>query len=592
MKKIINKLNSFANMVVKGIKFLWKEYHFLVPFCMWKRYTNLFIDKVKKSFIIFYNPDSIKEYNDYLSKYISQNIIINKKIKNDILVTIFIIVQDDKFLKECIKSCINQTYSNISIEVVGYFNLKFMGKEKNVSFHCLNKKENILTKLNDLVFRNIGNYFLFLDSNGVIDENFVYFAIRDILDNDSLSLIYTDEDFINENGVRCNPLFKPDFSYDTLLGYNYINHFSLINRETFIKVNGFDDNLKINYFYDLVLKISENTKDIKHISKILYHHYCYDNNHYDEYDTIVENALKRRNLDAINYRKGKYNILEYKMKSKPLISIIIPTKDLSSTLDECLQSIYTKTTYDNFEMIIINNNSKEAETFILFNNYKKKYKNFYVIDANIEFNYSKINNLAVENCKGEFIVFLNNDTSIITQNWLELMLGYAQQNHIGAVGCKLLYPDNTIQHAGVILGVNGVASHAFVGYKNTDVGVEGRLTIPYNYSAVTAACLMIEKNKFYEIGGFNEYLKVSYNDVDLNLKLVEKGYFNVFLPTVELYHNESKSRGLETTKEKYKQLLKEQKYMYEKWKNFILNDPMYNENYSKNKLFLLDNTMK
>ena len=592
MKKIINKLNNFANMVVKGIKFLWKEYHFLVPFCMWKRYTNLFIDKVKKSFIIFYNPDSIKEYNDYLSKCISQNIIINKKIKNDILVTIFIIVQDDKFLKECIKSCINQTYSNISIEVVGYFNSKFMGKEKNVSFHCLSKKENILTKLNDLVFKNIGNYFLFLDSNGVIDENFVYFAIRDILDNDSLSLIYTDEDFINENGVRCNPLFKPDFSYDTLLGYNYINHFSLINREIFIKVNGFDDNLKINYFYDLVLKISENTKDIKHISKILYHHYCYDNNHYDEYDTIVENALKRRNLDAINYRKGKYNILEYKMKSKPLISIIIPTKDLSSTLDECLQSIYTKTTYDNFEMIIINNNSKEDETFILFNNYKKKYKNFYVIDANIEFNYSKINNLAVENCKGEFIVFLNNDTSIITQNWLELMLGYAQQNHIGAVGCKLLYPDNTIQHAGVILGVNGVASHAFAGYKNTDVGVEGRLTIPYNYSAVTAACLMIEKNKFYEIGGFNEYLKVSYNDVDLNLKLVEKGYFNVFLPTVELYHNESKSRGLETTKEKYKQLLKEQKYMDEKWKNFILNDPMYNENYSKNKLFLLDNTMK
>ena len=179
---------------------------------------------------------------------------------NDILVTIFIIVQDDKFLKECIKSCINQTYSNISMEVVGYFNSKFMGKEKNVSFHCLSKKENILTKLNDLVFKNIGNYFLFLDSNGVIDENFVYFAIRDILDNDSLSLIYTDEDFINENGVRCNPLFKPDFSYDTLLGYNYINHFSLINREIFIKVNGFDDNLKINYFYDLVLKISENSR--------------------------------------------------------------------------------------------------------------------------------------------------------------------------------------------------------------------------------------------------------------------------------------------------------------------------------------------
>ena len=200
----------------------------------------------------------------------------------------------------------------------------------------------------------------------------------------------------------------------------------------------------------------------------------------------------------------------------------------------------------------------------MFDKYKSEHSNFRVIDANYEFNYSKINNQGVTAANGEFIVLLNNDTEIITPNWLELMVGYAMQPHIGAVGAKLLYPDNTVQHAGVILGIGGIAQHTFIGCVKEDPGFYGRLSVPFNYSAVTAACLMVAKDKFNEVGGLEEYLQVAFNDIDFNLKLLEKGYYNVCLNHVELYHHESKSRGLDTTSEKYKRFVSEHDYMKDK----------------------------
>ena len=204
----------------------------------------------------------------------------------------------------------------------------------------------------------------------------------------------------------------------------------------------------------------------------------------------------------------------------------------------------------------------------------------------------KSNNIAVEKATGEYIVLLNNDTEVITGDWLKIMVGYAMQKHIGAVGPKLLYPDETVQHGGVILGLGGVASHAYIGATRDDFGMYGRLRVPYNYSACTAACLMIKKTKFLEVGGLEENLKVAYNDIDFNIKLLEKGYYNVFLPNVELLHYESKSRGLDTTSEKYKRFQLEEKYMYDKWKNKLTEDRFYNPNFSKKGWFMLDKADK
>ena len=216
----------------------------------------------------------------------------------------------------------------------------------------------------------------------------------------------------------------------------------------------------------------------------------------------------------------------------------------------------------------MNNNSEKKETFELFNKYKQKYSNFRVIDANYEFNYSKINNQGVREAKGEYLVLLNNDTEIITPNWLEIMVGYAMQPHIGAVGAKLLYPDNTVQHAGIILGIGGIAQHCFIENPREDVGFYGRLSVPFNYSAVTAACLMISKEKYNEVNGLEETLQVAFNDVDFNLKLIDKGYYNICLNHVELYHHESKSRGDDTIdmkSEKYRRFVSEHDYMKDKW---------------------------
>lgn len=228
---------------------------------------------------------------------------------------------------------------------------------------------------------------------------------------------------------------------------------------------------------------------------------------------------------------------------------------------------------------------------IYLKNIKINNSNFRVIDANYEFNYSKINNQAVEAAKGEYIVLLNNDTEIITPHWLQVMVGYAMQPHIGAVGAKLLYPDNTVQHAGIILGIGGIAQHCFIDNPREDVGFYGRLSVPFNYSAVTAACLMVSKEKYLEVNGLEEDLQVAFNDVDFNLKLLKQGYYNICLNQVELYHYESKSRGddtVDTNSAKYRRFVQEHDYIKDKWGYMLYSDRFYNPNLSLKKAFVLD----
>ncbi|MFV0424582.1 MAG: glycosyltransferase family 2 protein, partial [Bacilli bacterium] len=257
-------------------------------------------------------------------------------------------------------------------------------------------------------------------------------------------------------------------------------------------------------------------------------------------------------------------------------------------LSVCLKSIYEKTTYKNYEIIVVDNGSKEEETLNLFDEYSK-YENFRVLRLDCEFNYSYLNNEAVKIANGEYILLLNNDTEVITTNWIEQMLGYARQNHVGAVGSKLYFPDNTIQHCGVILGLYLVAGHCFWNYSK-DYDYDNLTKIASNFSAVTAACLMVSKDKFIEVGMLNEVeLKVGSNDVDLCIRLMNAGYYNVLNPQVELYHHESKSRGIDNkTIEKYNRCKGEVEYMLKNYNDLIVNDPFYNKNYSLMKAYFLD----
>lgn len=619
-KRILNKIQSlfitpclylraiFVTLF-KGIRFLWREYHFLVPPRLWGKFLKDFRLRVHQRGVkYYYDPFCQKDYLKWLKENPEE--VEYEEFSYCPLLSVLIPVYNINrvFLSECIDSILAQDYDNFEICLVDDCSTleetretleEYQKKDKRI--HVKYRKENghISRASNDAIQMAHGEYIVLVDNDDVLVPHAFSEVVKVLNQNKKIDFIYSDEDKLDLNGVRRDPHFKPDFSPDTLLSLNYICHLAVIRRKLVHEVGGFDVELSGAQDHDLFLKISEKTNHIYHIPKILYHWRMVEgstsmtiqNKSYatDMGKIAIENALKRRKLNAtvLKDEKSSYYLVDYQLKKEPKVSIIIPTKDYASTLEACLKSLFQKTTYKNYEVIVVNNRSVEQETFDLFSKYKKKYKNFKVMDADMEFNYSKINNLAISKAKGEYIVLLNNDTEIITPEWLTIMVSYASLSHIGAVGAKLLYPDATVQHGGVILGLGGVASHAYIGSTREDIGMFGRLRVPYNYSAVTAACLVVSKSKFLEVGGLEEDLKVAYNDVDFNLKLLEKGYYNIFLPQVELFHFESKSRGMDTTTEKYQRFLKESKYMYDKWDDKIKNDHFYNPNFSKKGWFVL-----
>ncbi|MFV0394650.1 MAG: glycosyltransferase family 2 protein, partial [Coprobacillaceae bacterium] len=513
------------------------------------------------------------------------------------------------YLSECLDSILNQTYTNFEVCLVDDCSKKqetletlkeYIEKDNRIKVHYRTENGHISKASNDALAMANGEFIALVDNDDLITENALYENVKALNNDRTIDMLYSDEDKLDLKGRLRDPHFKPDFSPDSLLSSNYICHFTVLRKSLVEKIGGFRVGYEGAQDYDLFLRFTEQTNKIHHIDKILYHWRMIegstaatiDNKSYAIQKGIktLEDAMQRRGVNAVVSAHGSapYYFVEYQYEEEPKISIIIPTRDYADVLEKCLVSLFKKTEYKNYEVIVVNNNSQKKETFNLFDHYKEKYSNFKVIDANIEFNYSKLNNLAVEQSEGEYIVLLNNDTEIISSNWLNVMVGYASQPPIGAVGPKLLYPDNTVQHGGVVLGVGGIANHAFLEFSAFDLGFYGRLAVPYNYSAVTAACLMISKTKFKEVGGLEEELMVAFNDVDFNMKLLEKGYYNLFVPQIELYHHESKSRGLDTTDEKYKRFLSEHDFMHNKWGNKLIQDRFYNKNLSLKKCFALD----
>lgn len=610
LKSSLLKIKIFFLLVRDLIVILWKNHHFILSFKQLKKYLHDFKVKLKNHGgpSQFYNPfmqlDYLKWLNENEKKEKIQTFEYNPLIS--LLIPVYNV--SGKLLSACLDSILSQTYQNFEICLADDCStnqetlktLKFYEK-KDSRIKVVYRKENghISKATNSALEIAKGEFIGLVDNDDVLAKNALYENVKALNENNDLDFIYSDEDKLDIYGQRIDPHFKPDYSPDTLLSLNYICHFAVIRKSIVDEIGGFTVGMEGAQDYDLFLRVVEKTNHIHHIPKILYHwrmiegstSMSLDSKGYaqDKGKMALEAALKRRNIEGTveidplsRYYQIKYGYDE------PLVSIIIPMKDYADVTERCLESLYEKTTYKNYEVILVNNNSSEKASFDLFEKYTNKYDNFKLFDANIEFNYSKINNKAIEQCNGEVLVLLNNDTEIITPDWLTIMVGYALQSHVGAVGAKLLYPDMTIQHAGVILGLGGVASHAYIGAGRDFFGAYGRVRCPYDYAAVTAACLAVTREKFAEVGQLEEDLKVAYNDVDFNIKLLKAGYYNVFLPQVELIHHESKSRGLDTTSEKYKRFVKEQEYMYKKWNKIIKNDGFYNANYSKHLWFVLD----
>ena len=441
-----------------------------------------------------------------------------------------------------------------------------------------------------------GDFVALLDHDDAIAPHALYEVVSYLNAHPNTDMIYTDEDKIDEGDRRFDPFFKPDWCPDSFLSRMYTCHFGVYRRAIVEQIGGFRVGFEGAQDYDFVLRFTEqiaDTRRIAHLPYILYHWRSHaqstaqtlDSKDYaaDAARTAIAEAIARRHEPGQVLPSGSGHwIVRYEIVQPGRVTIIIPTRDLADVLDTCLRSIFTLTTYANYDVLVVDNGSVEAKTRALFERWTAQEPDrFRVITYDAPFNYSKINNFAVEQSNSPYLLFLNNDTEVIDGDWITAMLEQAQRESIGAVGVTLLYPDDTIQHAGVVLGIGGVAGHSHKTFPHGSGGYVAQLKTINNYSAVTAACLMCRRDAFEAIGGFEPSLQIAFNDVDFCLKLIEKGYRNVHLPHVVLYHYESKSRGLEDTIEKQMRFKSEVDYMRDRWGEILDHDPCYSPNLTR-----------
>lgn len=512
---------------------------------------------------------------------------------------------EEKWLRLCIDSILNQVYTNWELCMADDASTDPNVKKILTEYQQLDERIRVVFReqnghiseaTNSALAIATGEFVALLDNDDELAINAFYEVVKVLNENPELDLIYSDEDKIDMNGNRSDPAFKPDWSPDLLLGTNYISHLGVYRRSILEEIGGFRKGYEGSQDYDLVLRFTEKTtkERIKHIPKVLYYWRMLPTSTAVDQGSkgyafeaglrAVQDALVRRGINGHathGAANGLYDVY-YDIKSDKLVSIIIPTKNGYKDVQRCVSSIIEKTTYQNYEIIMADNGSTDPKMHELYAEFEQQLPGrFFVESIDIPFNFSTINNRAVKKAHGEYLLFLNNDTEVITENWLTLMVSFAQQERIGCVGAKLLYPNNTVQHAGVILGLGGVAGHGHYGYPHGDLGYFGRLAINVNYSAVTAACLLMKKADFDAVGGFEEAFTVAFNDVDLCLKVQALGRDNVWLHEAELYHFESQTRGYDDKGKKKKRFEQEKVMMEEKWGPLIENDPFYNPNLTR-----------
>ena len=510
-----------------------------------------------------------------------------------------------EFLREMIESLIAQTYTEWELcianaspdnEEMQRVLADYSAKDPRVRFCNLKENLGIAENTNRAFAMAKGEFMGLLDHDDLLASNALYEIVQALQDHPRADALYTDEDKVTtELDEHFQPHLKPDFNLDLLRSNNYICHFFVVRRSIVEKTGGFRKEFDGAQDYDFIFRCTENAREVLHVPEILYHWRTHkastaDNPASKMYAFEAGKRAIEANLERTGTKGevshtqdlGFYRV-KYPVQGQPLISVIIPNKDEKETLQTCMEMLNKNTSYQNFEIIIIENNSTTDEIF-------KYYKELsgdpriHLLRWGKEFNYSAINNFGVAHAKGEYLLFLNNDVKSINPDWMEEMLGVCQRPEVGGVGAKLIYPDNTIQHAGCVIGMGGIAGHMFVDMPADRTGYLHKASLLQDMSAVTAACLMMKKEVFEEAGGFTEELAVAFNDVDLCLKVRKKGYLIVYDPYAKLYHMESKTRGAEDSKEKVRRFQTEIEYMRCHWIDILKNgDPYYNKNLSLTK---------
>lgn len=534
----------------------------------------------------WFKQNSVSEYSLYEQRK------CNMPYKPKISIVVPVYNTPIEYLNQMIESVLAQSYSNWELCIADASGIDIKFSDKRIIHKVLSKNMGISKNTNDAIDMATGDYIAFLDHDDTIEPDALYEVVMS-LQKYKHDVVYTDEDFASEDMKKySNPAFKPDWSPDLLLSHNYITHFLVINKRLIEKVGKLNSDFDGAQDYDLILRCTEKANSIYHIPKILYHWRMHSKSvagnpeskmfAYESGKRALEAHLNRCCIEAdveLAETLGYYHIA-YKTTNNPKVSIIIPNKDNSELLNQCINSLYSVNEYENFEVIIVENNSLDSKTFSLYKRLKSKYKNLSVINYEGDFNYSKINNYAVKKATGDYYLFLNNDTKMINKSALTEMLGNCMRDDVGIVGAKLLHQDNTIQNAGIIIGVGGLCEHVFVDNAKDDAWYKMRPLINCNYSAVSGSCLMIGKNDFKSVNGFSEEYTVTLNDVDLCLKIRERNKLVVYNAFSLWFHYGSKTIKDEDKFDVNKSLALENDLFASTWFEILKNgDPYYNQNF-------------
>jgi len=512
---------------------------------------------------------------------------------------------EDEAFRQAIESVRDQTYSNWELcaaddaspnASTGAILAEYAALDQRIKWVRLSENSHISAASNGGLGIASGEFIVLMDHDDLLAPHALYEIIKEINAHPYADIIYSDEDKIDENGTRTEPYFKTDWNPELFLAHNMINHFGAYRRALIEAVGGFRIGFEGSQDYDLALRCVAATRSdrIRHIPAVLYHwrrtskglefsKLCLD--------SCIVSARKAKSeyLDSVgdpghivaNPKIEHWDRVVRPVPSPaPLVSLIVPTRNRADLLGPCLDGLMNRTSYESIEIIVIDHQSDDPDTVALLERASQDPR-VRIMPFKGEFNYSAMNNRAVEIARGEIVGFINNDIDVLTPEWLTEMVALAMRPQAGAVGAKLLYPNGRVQHAGVGIGIGGVAGHLFCNADPEDIGYYGRLQQVSNISAVTGACMVVSKSAFQSVGGFNETdLRVALNDVDLCLKLRKKGLLNVWTPFAVLIHHESPSRGLDTKPEHQARFRREFEWMQKTWGRFLNDDPYLNPNLS------------
>ena len=509
------------------------------------------------------------------------------------------------FLEQMILSVKEQTYPHWELcivnasrgedgmeQVLG----RYAGGDERIRVKNLEENRGIAGNTNEALEMARGEFVGLLDHDDLLAPQALFRIAEALTADPQADAVYTDEDKVTTDlSEHFQPHFKPDFNLDLLRSNNYITHFFVVRTRLAREAGGFRREFDGAQDYDFIFRCTEEAKKVLHVPEVLYHWRTHkastaDNPASKMYafeagKRAIEAHLARCGQEGtVSLRKdlGFYRV-EYPVQGEPLVSILIPNRDQKETLEKCLNSIWEKSTYKNYEILIVENNSSSPEIFDYYREIEKR-PGVRILTWKEGFNYSAINNFGEKSAAGDYLLFLNNDVEVINPRWIEELLGNCQRKEVGIVGAKLYYPDDTIQHAGTVIGIGGIAGHAFLNMPRSRTGYLHKASLQMDLSAVTAACMMMKRQVFEQLGGFEERLSVAFNDVDLCLRTVQAGYLVVYNPEVELYHYESKSRGAEDSEEKVRRFQEEIEFMRCRWMDLLKKgDPYYNRNLTLSK---------